>query len=90
MPESKVVLINPLGLHARAAAKIVKIANESESVIQVERPSRMKRSDAGSILGLLGLGAKLGSTLIIRADGQDADRVVRDIVDLINRGFEEI
>lgn len=90
MPEAKVVLVNPLGLHARAAAKIVKIANESDSVVEIERPSKASRSDARSILGLLGLGAKVGSSLIIRAEGKDAESVLENIVELIEKGFGEI
>jgi len=88
MAEVTVVLINPLGLHARAAAKIVSIVNRTHADIQIDRPSTNKSASACSILSLLELGARCGSTLVVRSE--DDSGALGEIVDLINNGFGEI
>ena len=90
MPEASVTLINPLGLHARAAAKIVRLANEFESSIAIVRPNRGRRTDARSILGILELGAKQGSHLTIEANGPDEIGAIEALKKLIGDGFGEI
>ena len=90
MAEVTVVLINPLGLHARAAAKIVNVVNRTQAEITINRPSTNKSAHASSILGLLELGAKYGSTLVIQSDQDDDDGALCEVVDLINNGFGEI
>jgi len=90
MPEAIVILVNPLGLHARAAAKIVRLANEFDSVISIVRPNRERRADARSILAILELGAKQGSELIIEATGCDETSALDAIKHLIVGGFGEI
>jgi phosphocarrier protein len=90
MPEATVILINPLGLHARAAAKIVRLANEFESEISIVRPNRDRRADARSILGILELGAKNGSELIIETTGFDEALALEALKQLIVEGFGEI
>ncbi|PYS88478.1 MAG: HPr family phosphocarrier protein [Acidobacteria bacterium] len=90
MPEANVILVNPLGLHARAAAKIVRLANEFESVISIMRPNRDRYADARSILGILELGAKQGTELIIEATGRDEISALEALKQLIVEGFGEI
>jgi phosphocarrier protein len=90
MPNARVTLVNPLGLHARAAAKIVKLAGEFESEITIVRTSRARSADARSILAILELGAKSGSELSIETQGIDEDDALTSLVALIGRGFDEI
>ena len=90
MPEASVTLINPLGLHARAAAKVVRLAKEFESSITIVRPNRGRSADARSILNILELGAKQGSQLTIEANGPDEDQAVVALQQLISSGFDEI
>ena len=90
MLEASVTLINPLGLHARAAAKVVRLANEFESLIVIVRPNRGRRADARSILGILELGAKQGSHLTIEVNGTDEERAIEALRELFVDGFGEI
>jgi len=85
-----VTLVNPLGLHMRAAAKIVKLAAAFESSVVIVRPSRDRRADARSMLGILELGAKQGSRLVIEASGGDEAAAAAALYELIAGGFGEI
>ncbi len=78
---------NPLGLHARAAARFVALAGRFVSQIRVTRGA--KTMDGKSILGLLLLAAARGSELMIAADGPDEVHAVRDLSALVARGFED-
>ncbi len=89
MPESTVKIVNPLGLHARAAAKLVRLAGEYQSSITITRPSCGRTADARSILGVLELGAKHGSLVIVHAEGEDADSAVDAMTKLLESGFGE-
>jgi phosphocarrier protein len=82
-----VMVANPLGLHARAAARFVRLAGTFASQVRVTRGSRAV--DGKSILGLLTLAAARGTTLEIRADGPDAAEATAALVALITRGFDE-
>lgn len=90
MAEATVTLINPLGLHARAAAKIVQVANEHSSAVVVACPNTNKSSDGRSLLSLLELGAKNGSTLLIQVEGHDAEIALEAMVELVKDGFGEL
>jgi phosphocarrier protein len=90
MQTTHVTLINPLGLHARAAAKVVKLAAGFESEVVIVRPSRARRADARSILSILELGAKEGSNLVIETNGSDELLALEALSDLFGRGFDEI
>ena len=89
MQAIEVTLVNPLGLHMRAAAKIVKLAAEFESSVFIRRPNRDRRADARSILGILELGAKQGSRLVIEASGADEHAAAAAVHELIAAGFGE-
>lgn len=81
------MIVNQRGLHARAAAKFVRLADEFSCRIQVVRD---EQSVAGtSILGLMLLGAGVGTELTIQGDGEDAEAAVAALTDLIERGFDE-
>jgi phosphocarrier protein len=80
-------VVNPLGLHARAAARFVRLAGRFASQIRVTRGARTM--DGKSILGLLLLAAARGSVLTIAAEGRDEVEAVAALYDLVGRGFED-
>jgi phosphocarrier protein len=82
-----VTVANALGLHARAAARFVRLAGRFASQIRVTRGARTM--DGKSILGLLLLGAAFGSTLTIAAAGDDEAEAVDALRALVERGFED-
>jgi phosphocarrier protein HPr len=82
-----VTVVNALGLHARAAARFVKVASRFRSQIRVTRGQHTM--DGKSILGLLLLAASRGSELTIVADGPDEAAAVEALGALVERGFEE-
>ncbi|MDK2778544.1 MAG: HPr family phosphocarrier protein [Pseudomonadota bacterium] len=87
MIQTEVTIINKLGLHARAAAKLVSTASAYASQVKVGYPDRMV--DGKSIMAVMMLAASKGTTLQIHADGHDADRAVSALTELINRRFDE-
>ncbi len=87
MVTREVAITNQLGLHARAAARFVRLASQFTASVRVARGSR--ELDGKSILGLLLLGAARGSTIIIRADGADAEAAVAALAALVADGFGE-
>ena len=87
MVTRQVTVVNALGLHARAAARFVKVASRFRSQVRVTRgPHTM---DGKSILGLLLLAASRGSELTIAAEGPDEADAVEALGALVERGFEE-
>lgn len=80
-------ICNTRGLHARASAKFVKTASAFDSEIQVTRDG--VTVDARSIMGLLMLGAGIGCSIEVSADGPDADEAVAALTDLVARKFDE-
>ena len=85
---SRVVLIvNRRGLHARAAAKLVTIAERFSANVDVLRDGQVV--SARSIMGLMMLGAGMGSTVELRAEGFDANEALDAIAGLIEAGFHE-
>lgn len=87
MTTCRITVVNALGLHARAAARFVKVASQYRSRIQVTRAHRTM--DGKSILGLLLLAAARGSTLEISADGADEQEALVALRALAERGFED-
>lgn len=80
-------IVNELGLHARAAAKVVRMAGAYESHVTLEKDGRT--ADAKSIMGVLLLCGERGSTVRVRATGVDADVVVNAIRELFASRFGE-
>jgi phosphocarrier protein HPr len=83
----RMTIVNGLGLHARAAAKFVKLAGTFASQIRVTRGQRTV--DGKSILGLLLLAASRGCAIYIAADGPDEAQALDALGALVARGFEE-
>ena len=82
-----VTVMNPLGLHARAAAKFVHLATRFESQIRVTRDSKVM--DGKSIMGILLLAAARGTAITLAADGPDEQAAVDALVRLVESGFGE-
>ena len=87
MIESEVQISNRLGLHARAAARFVHLANRFSSRITVVKDGT--RVDGKSILGLLTLAAARGTRLRLSADGDDEREAVEKLADLVRSRFGE-
>jgi phosphocarrier protein HPr len=84
----EVTIINPLGLHARAAARFVHTASGFSARIRVARGER--DMDGKSIMGLLLLAAALGSVITISASGTDEEQAIAALCALVSRGFDEV
>jgi len=87
--EKEITIINRLGLHARPAAMFVRIASRYRSEVWVEKEGEHEQINGKSIMGLMMLAAGQGSKLLIRCDGPDADKVLEELEDLIQRKFDE-
>jgi phosphocarrier protein HPr len=87
MTTRTVTVTNPLGLHARAAARFVHLATRFTSQIRVARDSKVM--DGKSIMGILLLAAARGTMLTITADGPDETDAVRSLTQLVESGFGE-
>ena len=85
--DTTVEIINRLGLHARAAAKMVETCVKFKSRIRIGREERLV--DARSIMSLLMLGAGQGSQLRLQIEGDDADQALAAVIALINNRFGE-
>jgi len=78
---------NELGLHARAAGRMVEVANRYQSRIYLERDGR--QVDGRSLLGILTLACPRGSKIVIRAEGEDAREALAAFGKLIEDRFGE-
>jgi phosphocarrier protein HPr len=85
--EREVEVVNRLGLHARAAAKLVHMAGRFRSSVSLIKDG--EEVDGKSILGVLMLAAGPGTTLKIRCRGEDEEEAIEEISALIARRFEE-
>jgi phosphocarrier protein HPr len=90
MREIRVTVVNPLGLHARAAAQLVRLAGSFQSRIVLRRVGTELSADARSILSLLTLSASIGSHLDIKVEGEDAEAALAAVSELFEMGFGEI
>lgn len=90
MIEKTVKIINPLGLHARAAAQLVRLAGKYKSSIKLVRTDNQVMADAKSILSVLTLAAAKGTELNLTVSGVDEEAAAAAIEDLIIKGFGEI
>ncbi len=87
MPQTEVEILNKLGLHARASAKLTQLASGFQSEIWLTRHGR--RVNAKSIMGVMMLAAGKGAKIGIEADGSDADTALRALLTLITEKFGE-
>jgi phosphocarrier protein HPr len=89
MQERYVTVCNRLGLHARAAARLVSRATQFSSDVEVLRQDTGTRADGKSILSVLLLAASIGTGLIIRTRGEDEQRAADSLVELVQQKFGE-
>lgn len=87
MPERTVRIVNKLGLHARPAAEIVKTAARFKSEITIVRDEL--EVNGKSIMGVMMLAAEFGSTILLRAEGADADSALDALAALAAAKFGE-
>ncbi|HLU76462.1 MAG TPA: HPr family phosphocarrier protein [Burkholderiales bacterium] len=87
MPQREIEIVNKLGLHARASAKLTQTASRFKSDIWLSRNGR--RVNAKSIMGVMMLAAGKGSRIEIDAVGEDADAALGALVALIGDKFGE-
>ncbi len=81
------LIVNPLGLHARPAAQIVRAASEFAADVRLEKDGM--EVNGKSIMGVMMLAAECGSTIRVRATGADADAAIDAICRLVSDGFGE-
>jgi len=89
MQERRVTISNRLGLHARAAARLVRRATQFTSSVELLREDTNQAADGKSILSVLLLAASRGTGLIIRATGPDEERAVCELAELVEQKFGE-
>ena len=87
MPSAEATIVNKLGLHARASAKLTQVASHYPCEIWLTRSGR--RVNAKSIMGVMMLAAGIGSSVKIEAEGKDADAALAALLKLIQDKFGE-
>jgi len=87
MPSAEIEIINKLGLHARASAKLSQLAAQFPCEIFLSRNGR--QINAKSIMGVMMLAAGLGSTVTLETVGEKADEAMQALTELINHRFGE-
>ena len=87
MQQREVEIVNRLGLHARASAKLVQLVSTFKSTVHLL--SKGREVNAQSIMGVMMLAAGMGTALTIRAEGSDEEAAIDAVVDLFNRKFDE-
>lgn len=87
MQQREVEIVNKLGLHARASAKLTQLAARYRSEVQMTRNGR--KVNAKSIMGVMMLAAGLGVALKLRTEGPDEAAAMAALVDLFERKFDE-
>jgi len=84
--EKKITIRNEMGLHARPAALFVQIANKFESEITITKDDQTVNGK--SIMGILMLAAEKGARISIVADGNDAEKAVDELSDILSQDTE--
>ena len=87
MPSRTLEIVNKLGLHARAAAKLTHLAGNYQCDIWLSRSGR--RVNAKSIMGVMMLAAGQGTSVLIEAEGADAEQAIAALTKLIAEQFGE-
>jgi phosphocarrier protein HPr len=87
--EIRVTIINRLGLHARAAACLVRTAGRFESNVRLVRSDGTASADAKSILSVLMLAASRGTELVLSTEGSDENEAILAVSTLFADGFGE-
>ena len=87
MPSREIEIVNKLGLHARASAKLTQLASAFQSEIWLSRSGR--RVNAKSIMGVMMLAAGKGATVLVEAEGPDAEQALAALLGLFAEKFGE-
>ena len=87
MIERQATIVNQEGLHARPAARIVRLASSFTAAIELSKDGL--DVNGKSIMGVMMLAAECGSEITIRADGPDAEQAVQALAELVSNGFGE-
>jgi phosphocarrier protein HPr len=87
MPKAEAEIVNKLGLHARASAKLTQLAGSFPCEVWMERNNR--RINAKSIMGVMMLAAGKGSTVMVDTEGERADEAMAALLELIADRFGE-
>lgn len=87
MISENITIINKLGLHARAASKLVSMASKYESDAWIDKQGN--RVNAKSIMGVMMLAASKGTEVVLEVDGNDEKECMEAMVRLINNRFDE-
>ena len=87
MPQREVEIVNKLGLHARASARLTQVASRYQSEVHIARNGR--RVNAKSIMGVMMLAAGKGAKVTLETSGPDEAEAMEAIVALINDCFGE-
>jgi phosphocarrier protein HPr len=86
--ERQARIVNPLGMHARPAAELVKVANRFKAAVEVRKDD--VAVNGKSILGVMTLAAECGSALVFKTDGDDAEEAMAALLALVADGFHEM
>jgi len=87
MIEREAKIVNPLGLHARPAAQLVRLASGFQAEIEIVKDGTAVNGK--SIMGVMMLAAECGSSVTVRADGPDEAQAVEALLTLVAGGFGE-
>jgi phosphocarrier protein len=87
MLEQEITVSNRLGLHARASAKLVQLVSTFKSTVHLL--SKGREVNAQSIMGVMMLAAGMGTTLVVRAEGDDQEAALAAVIALFNNKFDE-
>ena len=87
MITQNITIINKLGLHARAASKLVNLASQFGSNVTLQ--NKGNNVNAKSIMGVMMLAASKGTEMVLEVEGEDEEDCSRAIVELINNRFDE-
>ncbi len=87
MQQREIEIVNMLGLHARASAKLTQMAGQFQAEVWISRDNR--KVNAKSIMGVMMLAAAKGSVVTIETDGPDEAQAMTALVGLINEKFGE-
>ena len=85
--ERTFLIVNVLGLHARAAAQLVQTANRYQAEVHVEKDGQ--EVNGKSIMGVLTLAAAKGTQIVVSVEGEDADAAMGALAAVIENGFGE-
>lgn len=87
MPSKDITIVNKLGLHARASAKLTQLAAKFPCEVYMTRNGR--KINAKSIMGVMMLAAGIGSQVLLETEGEQAEEALEAITALINDKFGE-